>query len=218
VRRLFEEAKLMFNICNRTALNEKKLFVHFVGFIHERIDSVDFCKAFDLPVGCITGVGIIMEYVSGGSLTKLLHPPEFQISIPFTLSMKLNICSQIAEAVAELHSLSVVHGDLKPENILVMKNVFDCSSQESVIRLSDFGLSSIVENVNDDVGASTLRLTASVQKTGFTPLYAAPELLEDSNEEETQVFSYPTRSSDLYSLGIIIWEVCSYSFVKEILF
>jgi serine/threonine protein kinase len=198
----------MLTICNRTSLNGKKLFVQFIGFIQERIDNAEICKAFDLPLGCITGVGIIMEYVSGGSLTKLLHPPDLQISIPLTLSMKLNICTQITEAVAELHSLNIVHGDLKPENVLVMKNLFECPTNESVIRLTDFGLSLTVENVHHDVGASTLRLTSSRHKAGFTPLYAAPELLEDYNDEETQVISYPTRSSDLYSLGIIIWEVC----------
>ena len=57
-----------------------------------------------------TGVGIVMRYEGGGSLSQLLHPKSSLMRQPLSLAEKLRIAKAIAEGLAELHAAGIVHG------------------------------------------------------------------------------------------------------------
>jgi serine/threonine protein kinase/Flp pilus assembly protein TadD len=92
----------------------------------------------------------------------------------------LEIGQQICEGLAEAHRLGIVHRDLKPQNIMI--------DEEGTVRIMDFGIASSIE---------TKGITAPGMMIG-TPEYMSPEQVEG-----TQV----DQRSDIYSLGIILYEM-----------
>lgn len=87
-----------------------------------------------------------------------------------------------------IHRIGVIHGDLKGVNILV--------DGSNVARLADFGLTTALNN------------TAGLTSHGFdrgTRGYTAPELLVYADEEEC--IGEPRAETDVYALGIVMWEV-----------
>lgn len=99
------------------------------------------------------------------------------------LNACVSICQQIAAAICHAHAQRVVHGDLKPANVLL--------SNHGPVMLLDF-------NLADDVDQTAAHRSI----VGGTLPYAAPEhLLALLNGER------PQHSSDLYSLGMILFEL-----------
>lgn len=94
------------------------------------------------------------------------------------------MAKDITKGIEYLHSNNIVHGDLKPSNILVSSS-YRC-------KLSDFGLS-----------FKSRPSTRNTQALGTLP-YLAPELVRD-------VGRIPSIASDIYSLGMIFYELIEYS-------
>jgi serine/threonine protein kinase/alpha-tubulin suppressor-like RCC1 family protein len=100
---------------------------------------------------------------------------------PFEPERAERVMRDIAEALAFAHKLGVVHRDVKPENIFV-------DSHTGRAMLSDFGIAH---------SADESRLTMTGAAIG-TPAYMAPE----------QIDGGPANArSDLYSLGLVAWEM-----------
>jgi tRNA A-37 threonylcarbamoyl transferase component Bud32 len=87
----------------------------------------------------------------------------------------------VCRAVAAAHARLIVHLDLKPSNILV--------TRDGDIKLLDFGTARLIDHS-----------FASVVTQQLTPQYSSPERLRGEAA---------TVSSDVYSLGLILFELCS---------
>lgn len=136
----------------------------------------------DLPVGVFCGrMGILMEMAENGNLRDCLaRAPQ---EMPRLLAMALDV----ADAMRFCHSKLVYHCDLKSQNVCVMDN-WRC-------KITDFGLARCM-----------LPGQANVTSIGaVTEQYAAPELIDESLGTEGEV--PPLGPCDVYSFGVILWEL-----------
>jgi len=99
---------------------------------------------------------------------------------PLTMGKAVFIGQQICQGLSEAHRLGVIHRDLKSQNIMI--------DQEGHVRIMDFGIArSLMAKGLTDAGAII-----------GTPDYMAPEQVE--GEE-------PDPRTDLYSLGVVLYEM-----------
>ncbi|MET3707838.1 protein kinase domain-containing protein [Arthrobacter sp. UYEF6] len=122
-------------------------------------------------------LAIVMELVDGPDLRSYLSQRG-----TLAPSEVCRIGSAVATGLAAVHAAGIVHRDIKPENVL-MKD----SDSHALPKLTDFGISSLVDT---ERARSTMLVG--------TPQYIAPEVSEGHDV---------TASSDLYALGIMLYEL-----------
>src|ERR1700719_1894680 len=121
---------------------------------------------------------LVMEYIDGVPITRFIEERGLEFN------ERLDLFLKVSAAVEAAHRNSVIHRDLKPNNILV--------NHEGEPKLLDFAIAKIVGNE-----ANPLELTALGQER-FTPGSASPE----------QAKGEPvTTSSDIYALGVVLYEM-----------
>ena len=99
---------------------------------------------------------------------------------PLNYVEALYIFSEILNCIQEAHSKNIIHRDLKPHNVLI--------AGDGLVKIVDFGIALI----NDGVELTgTNNVVGSIQ-------YIAPEILQ-SNQ--------PSFQSDIYALGVILYEM-----------
>lgn len=124
---------------------------------------------------------LAMEFVEGLPIDIYCNKNKLD------LSQRLNLFREVCQAVDFAHRNLIVHRDLKPSNILV--------DGDGVPKLLDFGISKIISSDFSQIDSST------VTKLGvMTPSYASPEQLQKKSV---------TTATDIYSLGIILYELLS---------
>ncbi|KAK6124060.1 hypothetical protein DH2020_042206 [Rehmannia glutinosa] len=122
-----------------------------------------------------TKIYIVMEFVTGGELFD-----KIVSSLPLGRLKEdeaRKYFQQLINAVDYCHSRGVYHRDLKPENLLL-----DASG---VLKVSDFGLSALPQQVRED---------GLLHTTCGTPNYVAPEVINNKG--------YDGAKADLWSCGI----------------
>ena len=125
---------------------------------------------------------LVMEYIEGEPITK------FCDSHRFSIAERLELFRKVCSAISYAHQNLVVHRDIKPSNILVTK--------DGTPKLLDFGIAKLL---HPDWSLETDEATATMFRL-MTPEYAAPE----------QIRGLPiTTASDVYSLGVVLYELLS---------
>ncbi|XP_047959666.1 serine/threonine-protein kinase CTR1-like [Salvia hispanica] len=137
-----------------------------------------------LFMGAVTeppNLSIVTEYLSSGSLYRLLHKPGAREVLDE--KRRLSMAYDVAKGMNYLHKRNppVVHRDLKSPNLLVDKKY--------TVKVCDFGLSRLKANT-----------FLSSKSAAGTPEWMAPEVLRDEPSNE---------KSDVYSFGVILWELAT---------
>lgn len=132
----------------------------------------------------------IVEYIDGVPLYEL---------IPQNPSVKrvIEVIRQIASALGHAHHHGILHRDLKPENIMLAR----MTDGTEMVKVLDFGIAQIMKGDSgddEDDGFEADRLTRVGEVFG-TPPYMSPEQARSSRDL--------TPASDIYSLGIIFYEL-----------
>jgi eukaryotic-like serine/threonine-protein kinase len=135
------------------------------------------------------------EYIAGGSLIDWAQAQGGLASIP--LGQRLEMVAKVAEALAAVHSVGVLHKDLKPSNVLVRPS----PGGTFELLLADFGSGGVLDaSALERLGITGLGFTKTISTLGITsgtPLYLAPEILAG------QPF---TVKADIYALGILLFQ------------
>lgn len=126
------------------------------------------------------GLFMVMEYVEGEPLAKVLHR-DGRLSV----RQACEIILQVAEALHYIHGNDVVHCDIKTENILITEQQ-GTKRRQLQVKLLDFGL------------ARSLRTSRITSSLSGTPHYVAPERIRGEP---------PAPTSDIYGLGILFYEL-----------
>ena len=129
---------------------------------------------------------MIFEFIDGMSLKELLEK-EGRLA-PHRVA---KILRQTLSSLQEAHSFGVLHRDLKPANIML----YEHANRPDQVKLLDFGIAKIVR---DSDAFSYESLTGANSLVG-TPRYIAPESYQEG--------STLTPSSDIYSLGLVAYEL-----------
>lgn len=124
-------------------------------------------------------LSMITEYMELGSLYHLIHLSGQKKKLSWR--RKLKMLRDICRGLMCVHRMKIVHRDLKSANCLVNKHW--------TVKICDFGLSRIITD-------SPMRDSSSAG----TPEWMAPELIR--NEPFTE-------KCDIFSLGVIMWELCT---------
>ncbi len=122
-----------------------------------------------------------MEYVGGIDLAMLVDKDG-----PQPAARVRSIMSQAAGSVAEAHARGLIHRDIKPANIMICER----GGIRDFVKVLDFGLVRSRERRED------LSITRTQALTG-TPLYMAPEALEDPTQLDAR--------GDVYQLGAVAY-------------
>ena len=121
----------------------------------------------------------VLEYVEGTTITRYCDQHKLNTT------ERLKLFRQVCAAVQFAHQNLIVHRDLKPSNIIV--------TEDGTPKLLDFGIAKLLSE------ATSVEATATIARV-LTPEYASPEELRGLPV---------TTSSDVYSLGVVLYELLS---------
>ena len=124
---------------------------------------------------------IVMEYLEGADLNAIIKHHGAQDPQVAT-DLTLHAC----EAIAEAHSIGIIHRDIKASNFFVTQP----EGQIPHLKVLDFGIATAPEGTSD--------LTATQSVIG-TPAYMAPEQMRSSRTADAR--------SDIWSIGVVLYEM-----------
>ncbi len=132
---------------------------------------------------------IATEFIDGVSLRELIAKQ------PLSIGQVLDICGQIASALASAHAAGIVHRDIKPENVMVRRDGY--------VKVLDFGLAKLTEyqGLHSDPEAATIQaVKTDPGKVMGTANYMSPEQARGLEVDER---------TDIWSLGVLLYELAA---------
>lgn len=157
-------------------------FVKEVQFV-SKLNSPSTVTIFDFGETADGTCYMVLEYVDGETLDSWIDRRGATRT-----GHSVEICLQILDSLGEAHAQGIVHRDLKPANIMIGKD-------SSVVKVLDFGVAKMLEE--SEQSRQTISGRQSTQFIG-TPVYMSPEQILGQGI---------VASSDLYSLGLILYEL-----------
>lgn len=155
---------------------------------HPNIVQIHDFQTAQSPEANVPIAYMVMDYVEGQTLAHHIRNSSHAGKFPSSIDI-VHLFTSISKAVDYAHQKGMIHRDIKPANILLdIRNTAFNPMGEPV--LTDFGIAKLMDAASG---------TMSGQWLG-TPLYISPE----------QAQGQPgTERSDIYSLGVILYEICS---------
>jgi eukaryotic-like serine/threonine-protein kinase len=133
-------------------------------------------------------VYMVMDYIEGPTLADYLRETSAARKFPSPAEM-VSLFLSISDAIDYAHQRGLLHRDLKPSNILLDRRLTARNPMGEPM-LTDFGIVKILGSAAGEITAATIG----------TPIYISPE----------QARGYPgSAASDIYSLGVILYEMCT---------
>jgi eukaryotic-like serine/threonine-protein kinase len=133
-------------------------------------------------------VYIVMELLEGQTLRDVLA-----MEAPLETARAVSLMLQASAAVAAAHEAGIIHRDLKPANIFIVQR----SEVPAVVKVLDFGIAKLATNSLEEDDLTTLTLVGAMIGT---PRYMSPEQCDGAEL---------TPAADVYSLGVILYEMLS---------
>jgi serine/threonine protein kinase len=133
-------------------------------------------------------VYIVMELLEGRTLREVLAKEA-----PLDTARAVALMLQTAAAVAAAHDAGIIHRDLKPANIFIVQN----SEVPAVVKVLDFGIAKLAAESLEEDDSKSLTLVGVMIGT---PRYMSPEQCDGAEL---------TPAADVYSLGVILYEMLS---------
>ncbi|MBK7993996.1 MAG: SUMF1/EgtB/PvdO family nonheme iron enzyme [Blastocatellia bacterium] len=130
-------------------------------------------------------VYIVMELFVGKSLRDIIEELG-----PLPIERSITIVRQVCLALDAAHRSGIIHRDVKPDNIVIENN----NGQGELVKVLDFGIAKLKDGPSNESGG---RLTRQGVIIG-SPHYLSPEQCQNSELD---------ARSDLYSLGIVLYEM-----------
>ncbi|KAE8708839.1 CBL-interacting serine/threonine-protein kinase 9 [Hibiscus syriacus] len=168
------------NVAIKIVDKEKVLKHKMIGQIKREISTMKLIRHPNVirmyeVMASKTKIYIVLEFITGGELfNKIASRGRLKED------EARKYFQQLINAVDYCHSRGVYHRDLKPENLLLDAN--------GVLKVSDFGLSALPQQVGDD---------GLLHTTCGTPNYVAPEVINNKG--------YNGAKADLWSCGVILF-------------
>ncbi|KAF9649111.1 kinase-like protein [Thelephora ganbajun] len=140
---------------------------------------------------------MVSEWMENGNINQFIEKDRH--------ANRAVLVPDVANGLKYLHDLRIVHGDLKGANILINKDRRAC--------IADFGLTTITGVVTHAAARSSQASLISNESlmsftAGGTYRWMSPELLDPERFGIPQSEdNRPTRQSDCYALGMVIYEV-----------
>ncbi|HMS68952.1 MAG TPA: protein kinase [Saprospiraceae bacterium] len=147
--------------------------------LHKNIAFYESVEKYTLQNGIYDFA--VMQFYPDGSLRDILSNSFDQL----TEENKIEIIHGIIAGLTHLHNHNIIHRDLKPNNIMIVKY-----NNHYVPKIIDFGLSKVVDEINKSFTSNSF--------AGGTLDYSSPEQLTNG---------VIGKSTDIWSLGVIIYEV-----------
>jgi len=149
----------------------------------QHLNAVSVTDFGETPEGYVY---IVMELLEGRTLREIVAKEA-----PLEIARAVSIMLQTSAAVAAAHEAGVIHRDLKPANIFVTQR----SDVPAVVKVLDFGIAKVAAETLDDDDPKNL---TQVGVMIGTPRYMSPEQCNGLTL---------TPSADVYSLGVIFYEM-----------
>jgi serine/threonine-protein kinase len=129
---------------------------------------------------------IVMEFLRGSDLGEIV-----ETSGPLSVKDAIDYVTQACEAIAEAHTLGIVHRDIKPRNLFLTRR----PDGSGFVKVIDFGISKATQ---DKMLGESASMTATTAMLG-SPRYMSPEQLRSAKKVD--------HRTDIWALGVALFEL-----------